>query len=69
MVSNKNLIPVVTNLFVRGRELNICSVFVTQFYFQVPKDDILNCKNSFIMKIPNKQGLHHIVFTCSSDVY
>ena len=69
MVSYKNLIPIATNLFVRGRKLNISTVYVTQVYFQVPKDDTLNCKNSFILKIPNKHWLHHIVFTRSSDVY
>ena len=69
MVSYKNLIPMATNLFVRGRKLNISTVYVTQVYFQVPKDDTLNCKNSFILKIPNKHWLHHIVFTRSSDVY
>ena len=69
MVSYKNLIPIATNLFVRGRKLNISTVYVTQVYFQVPKDDTLNCKNSFILKIPNKQWLHHIVFTRSSNVY
>ena len=69
MVSYKNLIPIATNLFVRGRKLNISTVYVTQVYFQVPKDDALNCKNSFILKIPNKHWLHHIVFTRSSDVY
>ena len=68
MVSYKNLIPIATNLFVRGRKLNISTVYVTQVYFQVPKDDTLNCKNSFILKIPNKQWLHHIVFTRSSNV-
>ena len=69
MVSYKNLIPIATNLFVRGRKLNISTVYVTQVYFQVPKDDTLKCKNSFILKIPDKQWLHHIVFTRSSDVY
>ena len=69
MVSYKNLIPIATNLFVRGRKLNISTVYVTQVYFQVPKDDTLNCKSSFILKIPNKQWLHHIVFTRSSNVY
>ena len=69
MVSYKNLIPMATNLFVRGRKLNISTVYVTQVYFQVPKDDTLKCKNSFILKIPDKQWLHHIVFTRSSDVY
>ena len=31
MLSNKNLNPVVTELFIRGRQLNISLVFITQF--------------------------------------
>ena len=30
MFSNKKLIPVVTGLFIRGRKVNICLVFITQ---------------------------------------
>ena len=55
MVSNKNLIPIATKLFIRGRKQNIYTVFITQSYFQVPKDDSLNCKHFLVMKIPNKQ--------------
>ena len=36
------LIPVVTELFIRGRKLNISIVFITQSYFKVPKDVRLN---------------------------
>ena len=37
LLSNKKLNPVVTELFIRGRKLNISLVFVTQSYFSVPK--------------------------------
>ena len=37
MLSNKKLNPIVTELFVRGRKLNISFVFITQYYFAVPK--------------------------------
>ena len=38
MVNNKELNPVVTELFFRGRKLNISLIFITQSYFKVPKD-------------------------------
>ena len=53
MLSNKNLNPIVTGLFIRGRKLNISFVFITQSYFAVPKNIRLNSTNYFIMKIPN----------------
>ena len=37
MVSNKNLKPIVTELFITGRKLDISVVFITQSYFAVPK--------------------------------
>ena len=40
MLSNKKLNPIITELLIRGRKLNISLVFITQFYFAVPK--ILN---------------------------
>ena len=33
--SNKNLSPIVTELFLRGGKLNISLVFVSQSYFKV----------------------------------
>ena len=38
MFSNKKLNPVVTELFIRGSKLNIFLVFITQYYFAVPKN-------------------------------
>ena len=37
MPSKKKLNPVVTALFIRGRELNISLVFITQSYFKEPQ--------------------------------
>ena len=37
MLSNKKLNPIVTELFIRYRKLNLSLVFVTQFYFTVKK--------------------------------
>ena len=38
MLSNKKLNPIVTELFIRGRQLNISVIFITQSYFAVPKN-------------------------------
>ena len=37
MLSNKNLNPIVTELFIRGRKLNISLVFIYKSYFTVLK--------------------------------
>ena len=57
MINNKKLNPIVTELFIRGRKLNISIVFITQSYFEVPKDVRLNSTHFFIMKILNKREL------------
>ena len=57
MINNNKLNPIVTELFIRGRKLNISIVFITQSYFKVPKDVRLNSTHLFIMKIPNKREL------------
>ena len=54
MEFNKNLSPIVTELLLRGRKLNISHVFVSQSFFNVPKTTILNAAHCFIMKIPDK---------------
>ena len=38
MLSNKKLNPIVTELFIRGRKLNIYLAFITQSDFAVPKN-------------------------------
>ena len=67
MINNKKLNLIVTELFIRGRKLNISLVFITQSYFKVPKDVRLNSTHFFIMKIPNKRELQQIALNYSSD--
>ena len=51
MIHNKKLDSIVSELFIRGRKLNISLVFNTQLYFKVPKDVRLNTTHFFIAKI------------------
>ena len=37
LINNKKLNPIVTELFIKGRKLNISIVFIAQSYFKVPK--------------------------------
>ena len=68
MINKKKLNSIVTELFIRGRKLNISLVFITQSYFKVPKDVRLNTAHFFIMKIPNKRELQQIAINHSSDI-
>ena len=68
MINNNKLNLVVTELFIRGRKLNISIVFITQSYFKVPKDFRLNSTHFFIMKIPNKRELQQLALNHSSDI-
>ena len=68
MIHNKNLDSIVTELFIRGRKLNISLVFITQSYFKVPKVVRLNTTHFFIVKIRNKRGLQQIATNHSSDI-
>ena len=55
MKSNKKLSPIVTELFLSGRKLNILLVFISQTYFKVPKTIRLKATHYFMMKVPNKK--------------
>ena len=68
MLSNKKLNPAVTELFIRGRKLEVFLVFITQSHFAIPKDIWLNSAHYFVMKIPNKREFWQIVFNHSSDI-
>ena len=68
MISNNKLNPIVTELFIRGRKLNISIFFITQSHFKVPKDVRLNSTHFFIMKIPNKRELQQTALNHSSDI-
>ena len=57
MLKTKKLNPITSELFMRGRILNIGLVFIRQSYFTVPKNIRLNSSPYFVMKIQNKQKL------------
>ena len=67
MIQNKKLNSIVTELFIRGRKLNISLVFITQSYFKVPKVR-LHTTHFFITKILTKRELQQIAINHSSDI-
>ena len=68
MLGHKTFCPIVTELFISGRKLNISLIFITQSYFTVPETIRLNSTHCFIMKIPNKQEFPQMEFSHSSDI-
>ena len=52
MLNNEKLNPIVTELFIKGKKLNL--VFITQSYFLESINIRLNSTHCFIMKIPEK---------------
>ena len=58
----------VSELFIRGRKLNISIVFITQSYFAVPKDIRLNSTHYFVIKIPSKRELQQVALNHSSNI-
>ena len=67
MLNNKKRNPIVTELFISGRKLNISLVFTSQSYFSVTKNIRLSSRHYFIMKIPNKWELQQMTFNNSSN--
>ena len=51
ILSNKKLNPIVTELFIRGRELRNFSVFITRSDFSILKNIRLISTHYFVMKI------------------
>ena len=68
MESKKILSSVVTELFLRGRKLNILLVFISDSYFKVPKTIRPNAMHYCIIKIPNKREPLQIASNHSSDI-
>ena len=67
MLNNKKRNPIVTELFISGRKLNISLVFTSQSCFSVTKNIRLSSRHYFIMKIPNKWELQQMTFNNSSN--
>ena len=53
VVTNKKLNPIVIELFIRGKKLNISPVFITQSYFTVTKDINVDSAHHLLMNVPN----------------
>ena len=67
ILSNENLSPIATELFISAKRLNIALVFIKQSYFTVPKNIRLISTLYFVMKCPNKSELQQTAFKHSSD--
>ena len=65
MLSNKKLTPIVTELFTRGRKLNI-SDFITQSYFVFQK--ILDWIQNIMLFWKFQRDLPEMAFNHSSDI-
>ena len=68
VINNKKLNPVVTELFIRVRKLNISIVTITQSNFNVLKDVRLYSTYFFIMKIFNNRELQQVALNHLSDI-
>ena len=60
LLSNKKVNPMVTELSIRCRNLNISLVFIAQFYFAVPKNIRLNSTHYFIRKFETNENFNKL---------
>ena len=67
MHSNKKLNPILIELFIRGRKLNISLACITQSHFAVPDNNRLTSTHYFVVKVLNKWELQQIRFNHLSD--
>ena len=68
VMSEKKAQQIFKEIFIRCRKLNISLCFLTQSYFSVPKDVILNCTHYIIFKLNNKRELQSIAINHSSNI-
>ena len=68
IMTNRKFQAIIKELFIRCRKLNISLVFITQPYFNVPKEVRLNSTHCLIMKIHNKRELQQIAMNHSADI-
>ena len=60
MTDNKKVNSVVTEVFLRGRILDVSIVFITQSYFKVPKEVSLNTKHFSLWKFQIKESFNKL---------
>ena len=58
MLSNEKLKPIVTELFIGDRKLNIYFAFITQSYYAVPKDMRINSTNVLLPKFQTNMSFN-----------
>ena len=68
LTPNKKAQQVLKDLLIRCRKLNISLCFLTQSYFNVPKDVRLDCTHYIIFKLNNKRELQNIAINHSADI-
>ena len=68
IMTNKKFQPIIKELFIRCRKINISLAFITQSYLSVPKDVRLNSTHYLIMKINNKRELQNIAINHSANI-
>ena len=68
IMRNKKFQATIKELFIRCRKLNISLAFITQSYFNVPKDVRLNSTHYLIMKINSRKELQNIAINHSTDI-
>ena len=68
VLSNKSAQQILIELFICCRKLNISICFLTQSYFNVPKDVKLNCTYYIIFKLNNQRELQNIAINHSADI-
>ena len=68
MNNNKKLNSIITELFIRGKKLNISLAFIMQSYFKLSKEVRRNSTHFFIMKVPNKRERQKAALNHSSDI-
>ena len=67
MFRDKKLNPVLTELFIRGRKLNISMILLHNLILQFQKNVRLNSTLFYIMQIPRKRECWQIAINHSSD--
>ena len=68
IMTNNKFLAIIKELFIRCRKVNISLVFITESYFSVPKDVILNSTHYLIMKKNNRKELQNIAINHSIHI-
>ena len=68
IMRNLKFQAIIKELFIRCRKLNISLVLITQSYFSVPREVILNSTHYLNMKNNNKRELQNIGINHFADI-